>query len=81
MDKKSTKTLAAEDPTYAELAEMVSGVIEGNKTSFFDLVVRMRVAQKQYFNSRDKEDLNAAKTLEREVDRLIRDSITPVLFR
>lgn len=39
---------------------------------FFMLVVQMRNAQKQYFRTRDKSDLQASKQLEKQVDDEIR---------
>ena len=39
---------------------------------FFTLVVQMRNAQKLYFRTRDKSDLQAAKKLEKHVDDEIR---------
>ena len=35
---------------------------------FFDLVVRLRTCQKEYFRTRDKTTLSQAKELEKEVD-------------
>ena len=35
---------------------------------FFDLVVRLRACQKEYFRTRDKTVLSQAKELEKEVD-------------
>ena len=39
---------------------------------FFTLVVQMRNAQKLYFRTRDKSDLQASKKLEKQVDDEIR---------
>ena len=44
---------------------------------FFDLVCRMRSAQKQYFRTRSYDDLEESKKLEREVDQALRDFSNP----
>lgn len=38
---------------------------------FFDLVHRMRVSQKEYFRTRNQQELRRSKALENEVDREI----------
>lgn len=43
-----------------------------NAREFFDKVVEMRNAQKEYFKTKDKDVLKEAKTLEAEIDREIR---------
>lgn len=43
-----------------------------NAREFFDKVVEMRNAQKEYFKSRDKAALDEAKRLEKEIDAEIR---------
>lgn len=39
-----------------------------NAKEFFNLVMRMREAQKEYFKTRSSLDLRQAKTLEKEID-------------
>ena len=39
-----------------------------NAKEFFNLVMRMREAQKKYFKTRSSLDLRQAKTLEKEID-------------
>jgi len=43
-----------------------------NARQFFDKVVEMRNAQKKYFETRDKDVLDEAKRLEKEIDAEIR---------
>lgn len=43
-----------------------------NAREFFNKVVEMRNAQKEYFKTKDKDVLEEAKTLEAEIDREIR---------
>lgn len=43
-----------------------------NAREFFDKVVEMRNAQKKYFETRDKDVLDEAKRLEKEIDAEIR---------
>jgi ribosomal protein L9 len=43
-----------------------------NARQFFDKVVEMRNAQKKYFETRDKDVLDEAKRLEKELDAEIR---------
>jgi len=40
---------------------------------FYDLVSRMRSAQKEYFRTRDANVLNESKRLEKEVDNAIKE--------
>ena len=42
---------------------------------FCELVKQMREAQKRYFRTRDANDLNESKRLEREVDKAIKDYV------
>lgn len=39
-----------------------------NSRDFFDMVCRMRKAQKNYFKTRDRDALNMSKEIERQVD-------------
>ena len=39
-----------------------------NSRAFFDLVCRMRKAQKSYFKTRDRDALNLSKEIEKQVD-------------
>ena len=39
-----------------------------NAKEFFDLVVDLRLAQKEFFKTRNPRDLNLSKTLEKRVD-------------
>ena len=39
-----------------------------NSRDFFDMVCRMRKAQKNYFKTRDRDALNLSKEIERQVD-------------
>ena len=48
---------------------------------FFDKVMRMRNAQKQYFTTKQPDWLRRAKTLEKEVDSMISDRVNPSLFK
>lgn len=43
-----------------------------NAREFFDKVVEMRNAQKEYFKTKDKDVLKEAKVLEAEIDKEIR---------
>ena len=47
---------------------------------FFDHVMRMRHAQKQYFKTRQPDWLRRAKFHEKEVDAMIESKINPNLF-
>ena len=47
---------------------------------FFDKVMRMRQAQKQYFQTKQPDWLRLAKALEKEVDSMISDRVNPSLF-
>lgn len=47
---------------------------------FLELVTNMRSAQKRYFQTRDRDDLNESKRLERQVDDHIRRTQNPELF-
>ena len=42
-----------------------------NSRDFFDMVCRMRKAQKNYFKTRDRDALNMSKEIERQVDKEI----------
>ena len=48
---------------------------------FFDKVMRMRNAQKQYFTTKQPDWLRRAKALEKEVDSMISDRVNPSLFK
>ena len=50
------------------------------QTTFFDEVAKLRRLQKQYFKTRDINDLHAAKDQEKLVDRLIKDRGQTHLF-
>lgn len=39
-----------------------------NSRDFFDMVCRMRKAQKNYFKTRDRDALNVSKEIEKQVD-------------
>ena len=39
-----------------------------NSRDFFDMVCRMRKAQKNYFKTRDRDALNLSKEIEKQVD-------------
>ena len=39
-----------------------------NSRDFFDMVCRMRKAQKNYFKTRDRDALNMSKEIEKQVD-------------
>ena len=39
-----------------------------NSRDFFDMVCRMRKAQKSYFKTRDRDVLNVSKEIEKQVD-------------
>lgn len=39
-----------------------------NSRDFFDMVCRMRKAQKKYFKTRDRDALNVSKEIEKQVD-------------
>ena len=43
-----------------------------NSRDFFDMVCRMRKAQKNYFKTRDRDALNMSKEIERQVDEEIK---------
>jgi len=43
-----------------------------NAKEFFDKVCEMRMAQKTYFKNRTQENLDFARTIEREIDREIK---------
>ena len=47
---------------------------------FFDKVMRMRNAQKQYFKTKQPDWLRRAMVLEKEVDSMISDRVNPSLF-
>ena len=47
---------------------------------FFDKVMRMRHAQKQYFQTKQPDWLRRAKALEKDVDSMISDRVNPSLF-
>lgn len=39
-----------------------------NSRDFFDMVCRMRKAQKNYFKTRDRDALNVSKEIEKQID-------------
>lgn len=39
-----------------------------NSRGFFDMVCRMRKAQKNYFKTRDRDALNVSKEIEKQID-------------
>lgn len=43
------------------------------KEDFYELVKKMRLAQKEYFSNRCPSNLNRAKSLEHEVDKAVKD--------
>jgi hypothetical protein len=49
-------------------------------SEFVDLVRRMRDAQRRYFKTRDRGDLDTSRQLEREVDRAVEAIQQPGLF-
>lgn len=48
---------------------------------FFDKVMWMRNAQKQYFKTKQPDLLRRARALEKEVDAMISDRVNPSLFK
>jgi hypothetical protein len=56
-------------------------VNEYDADPFFALVSQMRAAQKKYFRTRNQDDLEDSKRLERDVDRIIKaNTAGPWLF-
>ena len=52
---------------------MENELLHKKLTLFFDKVKDMRDAQKKYFKTRDMHDLQYAKVLEMQVDKIIKD--------
>ena len=48
---------------------------------FFDKVMRMRQAQKQYFKTKQPDWLRFARAMEKEVDSMISDRFNPSLYK
>ena len=51
-----------------------------NSRDFFDMVCRMRKAQKNYFKTRDRDALNVSKEIEKQVDEEI-NSVNGILAK